>query len=169
MATDLNKIIAGSDLMLFKDGKSIAHASNHTLTIEPQLSEVSTKDTGLWGMSEVTKINWSINAEHMYVQSQFVDMFDQAMATDPKFEVYFGLKEGYKGSAQYSSSYSYNTSSSNLGSWTPEVSNNSYLFYGDVIINSLEVSAQAGENATFSVSMTGVGPLQRSTYPHGNE
>lgn len=157
-----NKIIAGSDLMLFKDGKSIAHASNHTLSIQPQLSEINTKDTGLWGMSEVTRINWSISAEHMYVEKEFEALFDQAMASDPKFTAYFGLKEGYKGSAQYNSAYSYNVTDD--GAWTPEVSNSSYLFKGSVIIDSLEVSAQAGENATFSVSMTGIGPLAKAKY-----
>lgn len=155
-----NKIIKGSDLMLFKDGKSIAHATSHTLTITPELSEINTKDTGLWGYSEVTKIGWTLNSEHMYVQSAFEDMFNQGVVSGEKFEVYFGLKHGYKGGSDYNPAYTYNVTDD--GNWTPDLT--TYLAHGYCFINNISVSAQAGDNATFSVDMTGVGPLQLGYY-----
>ena len=155
-----NKIIKGSDLMLFKDGQSIAHASNHTLNITPEVSEISSKDTGLWTMSEVTKIGWNITAEHLYVQSAFENMFNLGVTSGDKFQVYFGLKKGYKGGSDYNSSYSYNVTED--GAWTPDT--NTYMLCGYVLIDSIDISAQAGDNATFSVSMTGVGPLSLGYY-----
>ena len=155
-----NKIIKGSDLMIFKNGKSIAHASSHSLTISPEIAEVSSKDTGLWGMSEVTRINWTLSAEHLYVKSAFEEMFNLAVTTGDKFEVYFGLKSGYKGSESYNANADVNVSED--GNWAPSTEDT--MLHGYVLVSSLSVSASAGENATFSVELQGVGALQLGTY-----
>ena len=39
-------IIKGGDLMLFVGGKSIGYATNHTLSINADTKETSTKDSG---------------------------------------------------------------------------------------------------------------------------
>lgn len=52
-----NKIIKGRDLMLFdNDGHSYAYATNHTLTITAETVDISSKDHGIWGASEVANI-----------------------------------------------------------------------------------------------------------------
>ena len=155
-----NKIIKGSDLMIFKDGVSIAHASSHNLSITPEISKINSKDAGLWGMSEVTGISWTLSAEHLYVKSAFEQMFNLAVTSGEKFEVYFGLKSGYKGSDSYNANATVNVTDD--GNWTPDSTAN--LLHGYVLISSLSVSAAAGENATFSVEMQGAGALQLGTY-----
>lgn len=42
----MNKVIKGADLMIFADSKSIALATNHTLTISADTKETSSKDSG---------------------------------------------------------------------------------------------------------------------------
>lgn len=155
-----NKIVKGSDLMLFKDGVSIAHASSHSVSITPEIAEVNSKDTGIWGMKEITKINWTISAEHLYVESEFENIFNLAVTTGEAFDVYFGLKSGYKGSESYNSNATVNVTAD--GDWTPDSTAN--LLHGKVLISSISVSAAAGENATFSVEMQGVGALQLGKY-----
>ena len=50
-----NKIIKGRDLMLFdNDGHSYAYATNHTLTITAETVDISSKDHGIRGASEVS-------------------------------------------------------------------------------------------------------------------
>ena len=39
-------IIKGGDMMLFVNGKSIGYATNHTLSINTDTKETSTKDSG---------------------------------------------------------------------------------------------------------------------------
>lgn len=56
MPANTNKVIKGRDLMLFdNNGKSFAFATNHTFTINAETAEISSKDHGIWGGSEVTK------------------------------------------------------------------------------------------------------------------
>ena len=51
-----SKIIKGRDLMLFDStGKSYAFATNHTLTLTAETTDVSSKDHGIWSGSEVSK------------------------------------------------------------------------------------------------------------------
>lgn len=42
----MNNVIKGGDLMVFADNKSIALATNHTLTISADTKETSSKDSG---------------------------------------------------------------------------------------------------------------------------
>ena len=58
----MSNIIKGDDLMLFdSEGKSIAFATSHTLTITANSSEINSKDHGQWGASEINKINWEMS------------------------------------------------------------------------------------------------------------
>ncbi len=59
-------ITKGGDLMLFVGGKSIAYATNHTLSISADTKETSTKDSGgLWQTSEVGMLSWSCSSENL--------------------------------------------------------------------------------------------------------
>ena len=60
-------VIKGSDLMLFVEGKSIAYATNHTLTISADTKETSSKDSGgKWQTSEVGILSWTCSSENLY-------------------------------------------------------------------------------------------------------
>jgi len=59
-------VTKGGDLMLFVNGKSIAFATNHTLSISADTKETSTKDSGgLWQTSEVGMLSWSCSSENL--------------------------------------------------------------------------------------------------------
>ena len=57
------KAVKGKDLMVFVGGKATALATNHTLTLTADTSETSSKDSGIWGDAEITKINWEATTE----------------------------------------------------------------------------------------------------------
>jgi TP901-1 family phage major tail protein len=60
-------IINGGDLMLFIDGKSIAFATNHTLSINAETVETTSKDHGgKWVSKATRKISWTMNTENLY-------------------------------------------------------------------------------------------------------
>jgi len=59
-------VIKGSDMMLFVGGKSIAYATNHTLTISADTKETSSKDSGgKWQTSEVGVLSWTCSTENL--------------------------------------------------------------------------------------------------------
>jgi hypothetical protein len=87
-----NKIIKGRDLMLFNsDGHSYAYATNHTLTITAETTDVSSKDHGVWGASEVSRYTWEITSENLYTTDEYDSMFDTMLASNA-ITVRFGLK-----------------------------------------------------------------------------
>ena len=70
MANINDQIINGGDLMLFIDGKSIAFATNHTLSISAETAETSSKDTGgMWVAKAIRKISWTMSTENLYAET----------------------------------------------------------------------------------------------------
>ena len=60
--------IAGKDIMIFFkfDGtaRALALASNHTLDLQSDTTETSSKDSGIWADSEVSKLRWTASSEN---------------------------------------------------------------------------------------------------------
>ena len=65
------KIIKGDELMLFNEGKSIAYATSHTLTINGNAIDISSKDHGFFGASEVGNITWEVTSENLFTDKYF--------------------------------------------------------------------------------------------------
>lgn len=149
-----NTIIKGRDLMLFNsDGHSYAYATNHTLSITAETSDISSKDHGVWGASEVSKYSWEISTENLYTVDDYDSLFNSMIAGQP-ITVRFGLK-------QTPNDPTMTPADGNLALpyWT---SQNSF-YQGKVIITSLTVNANNGDNATYSLTLTGVGSIAKTT------
>jgi predicted secreted protein len=151
-------IINGSDLMLFVASgnntvKSVAYATNHTLTISTSSSEISNKDVGggLWNESTIQKISWSANTENMYSLDgegiTYDDLFD-IMASRELVTVQFGLESGYQNKVNKVPT----------GGWSVVTSGK---YTGKALISDLSLNAPDGSKATFTCSLSGVGPLTK--------
>lgn len=144
----------GDDIMLFDDkGKSLAFGKSHTLTIGVETQEVSTKDHGIYGSKKATKVTWSISAEHMYSEGAYDTLFDKMVALEP-ITVYFGKKK--------SEAADKTVADGDLDAWKPNTPTQSTLRTGQVIITKLDLQAQSGDNATFSVEFEGVGKISKA-------
>ena len=139
-------IIKGDELMLFKNGVSMAFATAHTLTITGNTIDISSKDHGYWGASEIGNVTWEITSENLYTDGDYNALF-QAMINKTALTVAFG----------HASNYNVNGLGSNAN-WTLDQTTNAY-YVGSAYITSLTANANTGENATFSVTLTGVGAL----------
>ena len=149
-----NQIIKGRDLMLFdNDGHSYAYATNHTLTITAETTDISSKDHGVWGASEVARYTWEITSENLYTTEAYDEMFDTMLAGEP-ITVRFGLK-------QTPADPSMNVADGNMA--LPYWTSQSSFYEGKVVISSLVANANNGENATFSVTLTGNGSIKKTT------
>ena len=76
-------IVKGDEIMLFKDGKSLAYATSHTLSITGNTIDISSKDHGFWGASEIGNITWEITSENLYTDSAFDSLFSVMVAKTP--------------------------------------------------------------------------------------
>lgn len=146
------QVINGGDLMLFFDGKSIAFATSHKLSINVETVETSSKDNGgKWVTKAARKISWNCSTENLYSNDgeglNFSDLFDKLIAREP-IEAVFCLEQDYA------------TKDDEVpeGGWLPSTTG---TYSGQVIITSLEANAPNGDNATFSASFEGVGALTK--------
>ena len=141
-------IVKGDELMLFKDNKSLAYATSHTLSITGNTIDISSKDHGYFGASEIGNITWEITSENLYTDSEFDSLFNVMVAKSP-ITVTFGHANNYNANG--------------LGSadnWIPDASVGAKYYEGPAIITSLQANANTGENSTYSITLTGNGPLQ---------
>ena len=157
--------IKGSDLMLFvkqTNGtvKSLAFATSHTLSISGETTDVSTKDHGIYGATEVTRINWSITTDNLYTVSTFNDLYDR-MRTRQTVEVYFCLKTPTE---RQGTPATVNLQGDTYDTWHPTTTTGEDGYYGKAFITSLDANAASGENATFSATFSGVGALSKGLY-----
>jgi len=144
--------------MLFINNKSIAMATNHTLSLSAETTEISNKDLGSgdWTANSIRKFSWEVSTENMYTVSAYKKLFELMIAKQPVNAIFSVRKDDM---VQDSSSYfadwtwKYTASSGSLLTFDQE------YYTGKVIITSLDVQAPNDDNATFSCTMTGTGSL----------
>ena len=147
-------IIKGDELMIFVGGSAIAYATSHTLSLTGNTIDISSKDHGFWGASDVGNLTWEATTENLYTEDGFDGLFTAYLAKTP-VTIVFG----------YASNYNVNglllgetagTGDTRPSAWTAA---NNKGYQGSAVITSLTVNANTGENATFSCTFTGKGAI----------
>ena len=142
-----NTIIKGDDLMLFdKDKKSLAFATSHSLSISADAVEISSKDNGIWKANTVNKLSWEITSENLYTTTEYDKLFTSMISRTP-IKVYFGVKS--------ESDETKSVADGDLDNWS--ITSGAYT--GSAVITSLTANANSGDNATYSVTLTGASKL----------
>ena len=150
-----NTITQGSDLMLFIGGKSVAAATNHTLSISAETADTSHKDiVGTWKTSTVKTLSWEITTENLFTLDGTGKAYDDlftAMVGKTELTVVFGSKTSASAVPQ--------------DGWVPAVAGptGTIDYTGKAIITSLQLNAPNGDNATYTATLTGVGELTKVT------
>lgn len=145
----MNKTIKGGDMMVFAEGKSIACATSHTLSLSMETTETSSKDSGGgWSTYEAGVLGWTASSENVASTGEagltYDDLVDMMIAREPIHLVFGPKKEAGENVP--------------AGGWTPAEGKGRE---GDAFITSVEENAPNGENATFTVQFTGTGPLTK--------
>ncbi|MBC8603161.1 phage tail protein [Parabacteroides acidifaciens] len=144
-------VTKGKDLMIFQKVaevyKALASATNHTLSISAAVMEASSKDSGKWGDNEAGRMEWEMGTENLFVQLDFDTLF-KAMVAGEKLIVAFEI-----------ASNANNDEGKPADGWA--IGDGGYE--GEVLITSLNANAPNGENATYSATFKGCGPLMPRT------
>lgn len=144
----MGNIIKGDELMVFKGGNALAYATAHTLSITGNTIDISSKDHGYWGASEVGNITWEITSENLYTENDYDALFT-AMVNKTSVTLVFGKAGNYDANGLVSEGGTVQSWSSSGG------------YTGQAIITSLTANANTGENATYSVTFTGKGAITK--------
>ena len=142
-------VVKGKDLMIFLNGKATALATSHALELTAETSEAASKDDGAWSNATVTKKAWTATTEALVSEDPNVDSFDAMYdlfdAGEP-VDVISGRPS--------------NVSDDGVpeGGWT--VPSQKY-YKGKALITSLTRNDPNGDNSSMSISLQGVGKLER--------
>lgn len=154
-------ITKGKKLMLFIETssnvfKSVGYATSHTLSTSASTLSVSHKDladagSGKWDSQDIDTLSWSITTENFYASSAdgvtFADLFGYYSA-GTELNVKFAVATD-------------STTGVPTGGWVPPTTG--YILSGKCVITSLDINAPVDENASFSCTLTGKGPLTGAT------
>lgn len=151
MPNNNTTILKGDELQLFYDGKTLAFATNHVLTLSTSTVDISSKDHGSWGASEAGNITWELTADNLYTVADYDTLFDLMVAREP-IDVAFAQVSNYDPDGLTSVG-------GTVQAWTPDQTN---YRSGKAVITNLQLNAATGENATYSVTLTGAGPLTKA-------
>lgn len=147
MSKDIRK---GNELQLFINGSTApCWATSHTLTLTGNSSEVNTKDHGLFASNDTTSLSWELTGEFLYSTTDFDTMFDYYVSAQPVMIKFAKVKNF--------STQGLTRVGGDVVAWIPD--DKSYR-QGYALITSLTTNANAGENATYSITFTGTGALR---------
>ena len=141
----------GRRLMVFADGKTVALATAHSLTISPTILEDRTKDDGDAPVGEFDTYTWSLSTDAIVgsndkdTESSVVALIDKMLAME-KVSIVFDAATPKTGSIPSSG-------------WTPANGAEYPHTSGEAWIESISISAGATGYATASVGFKGQGEL----------
>ncbi len=147
-------IIKGSHLMVFMEGEPIAFATSHSLSKTLNTQEVTTKDHGDSTAILPTTTSWQVTCENLYSLNGYQKV-NYAFRNKKEVEIYFG-ETTYNQTANQESIVGKTATSTMVYNWEPT----GYGEKGKALITQLDVTAAAGENATFTATFTGSGELE---------
>lgn len=155
----MGKIIMGEKVQLWvKDNSGatptcLAMATSLSVEISADATDISSKDSGRWASSLLGKISWTASASNLFTVADYSKLIDVMVANTP-IEIVFATVKNYD------TVTSGTTDSEGMFTNTPFESNDD-MYHGKVIVNSISLSADNGQVATYDVSFTGVGALQK--------
>ena len=151
----MRKPLKGKDFMVFVDGKAVALATNHQLTLNADTTSTSSKDSGLWDESEVTGFNWEATSDSIGspdkdapVDISYEKLMDPMLAAEP-VPIIAGIPKNQ------------DINGVPEGGWqAPDGTANTY-YKGKAIITKVDLKGQDKDNMTVSASFKGVGKLEK--------
>lgn len=136
------KIIQGEDIILLVDEKTTLHATSHTLKVDLEMKELRTKDTN--GKEKAPgDISWSVDGDGLVVLD---DSIENAHSSEDLLGIVLSkklvdvvIKSPLTGLVK--------------------------MYTGKAYITTFSLSTPAGDNATYSYSLTGSGNLTPADNP----
>lgn len=150
MARNNSDIVKGSKLMVFYNNAPIGFATSHSLSVTTNTTEVSTKDHGDYPAVIAQSISWEITAENLYSNAGEL-IYMQIVKSKAPVDIVFAPANNYDNSNEPG------VIGNDNKEWA--FSSNDVIASGKALITSFSINAPSGDNATMSVTFTGVGEL----------
>lgn len=145
--------IMGEQIQLFLSGKTLACATSCSVNISSDDIDVSCKDAAGFNSTIPGRITWTASSDNLFVLDDYKKLVD-AMLNKTVLTLVFSTVGNFdEKTAPDAEGHVVPT-----GGWTP--SNDMYT--GKVTVSSIDLSADNGSVATYSVQFNGHGALAKS-------
>ena len=148
-------VVRGRDLMLFKrTGESPSYtytalgaATTHTMNLSREELDISNKDTGEFGDTELGQISWDIQVDSMMIETDYDSLVDSFLSGEVLHVAFAITAEAGSKTGKPE------------GGWT--IGEGGYE--GDVVITSITANAAHNDKATYNATLKGKGALLKRT------
>ena len=161
------KNLMGEQLNLWIGSGETAHtlacATSLSINVNADSIDVSCKDTGRYGASIAGKISWDISTDCLFVtedasggtKSNYSELMDALIAGTP-------LTATWSTVANYDEANTAGDENGHIFSKTKKAEDGKDLYWGQVVLTSVSLTADNGSLSTYSVSMAGKGAINKN-------
>ena len=161
------KNLMGEQLNLWIGSGETAHtlacATSLSINVNADSIDVSCKDTGRYGATIAGKISWDISTDCLFVtedasggtKSNYAELMDALIAGTP-------LTATWSTVANYDEANTAGDENGHIFSKTKKAEDAKDLYWGQVVLTSVSLTADNGSLSTYSVSMAGKGAINKN-------
>lgn len=145
--------IMGEQIQVFLSGATLACATSCKVNISADEIDISCKDSAGFSNTIPNKINWTVTSDNLFVIGDYNKLVD-AMLNKTVLSLTFATVANFTAATEADSDGHRVPS----GGWTSAGD----MYHGNVTVSSIDLTADNGSVATYSVTFNGKGALTKS-------
>ena len=145
--------ILGEQIQVFLSGQTLACATSCSVNLSADEIDTSCKDCAGFASSIPGRVSWTVNSDNLFVIGDYTKLVD-AMLNKTILDLTFATVANFD-SATEPDADGHRVPS---GGWT----SSNDLYHGKVTVSSIDLNADNGAVATYSVTFNGHGALAKS-------
>ena len=150
--------IMGEQIQVFLSGETLACATSCSVNISADEIDVSCKDCAGFTNTIQGRVSWTVTSDNLFVVGDYTKLVD-AMLNKTVLSLTFASVANFSAATEADEDGHRVPASG----WTSADD----LYYGKVTISSIDMTADNGAVATYSVTFNGHGALTKSTPSNG--
>lgn len=145
--------IMGEKIQVFLSGKTLACATSCSVNLSADEIDTSCKDTAGFASTIPGRITWTVNSDNLFVIGDYTKLVD-AMINKDILDITFATVANWDAQTEPDADGHVVPT----GGWT----SSDDLYHGKVTISSIDLQADNGSVATYSVTFNGHGGLKKN-------
>lgn len=145
--------IMGEQIQVFLSGATLACATSCKVNISADEIDISCKDSAGFSNTIPNKINWTVTSDNLFVLGDYTKLVD-AMINKDVLSLTFATVSNFSAATEADSDGHRVPS----GGWESAAD----MYHGNVTVSSIDLTADNGSVATYSVTFNGKGALTKN-------
>lgn len=145
--------LMGENIQVFLSGATLACATSCSVNISADEIDVSCKDSAGFNSTLPGRVSWTVSSDNLFVIGDYTKLVD-AMLSKSVLDITFATVSNFDSQTEPDA----DGHRVPTGGWT----SSDDLYHGKVTVSSIDLTADNGSVATYSVTFNGHGALAKS-------